>query len=206
MIETNSAAQRGRPGYSRDDVIRAAVRAFNSRGYDATSMGYVAQELGISKSALYHHISSKEEILEETVAHALSELESVVETAVNAEITPGERVCELIRHSVDVLCVDPESVTLLLRLRGNSDVEKHALERRRSLTRSVIPLVREAQEKGEIRDDIDAAMLTRMSFGMVNSIADWYEPGGKLDAEEIAEGAVSLLFGGLGREGVTKAC
>lgn len=197
VTDANAGAQRGRPGYSRDDVINAAVRAFNSRGYDATSMGHVAKELGITKSALYHHISSKEEILELTVAHALSDLEAVVAEAAKSDLGPGERVWSLIRGSIEVLCTDPKSVALLLRLRGNSDVEERALERRRKLTRSVVPLVRDAQEAGEIRADLDAAVLTRMVFGMVNSVAEWYDPKGKLGAEEIANSVAELLFGGL---------
>ncbi|AMO89269.1 putative transcriptional regulator [Corynebacterium simulans] len=197
MVEANVGAGRGRPGYSRDDVISAAVRAFNARGYDATSMGHVAHELGITKSALYHHISSKEEILELTVARALSELEAVVAEVKDSDLASGERVRCLVEGSIHVLCVDPQSVSLLLRLRGNSEVESRALERRRKLTRSVIPLVRDAQEDGAIRSDLDAAILTRMVFGMVNSVAEWYNPGGKLEAEEVADVVVGLLFGGL---------
>ena len=197
VVEANVGAGRGRPGYSRDDVISAAVRAFNARGYDETSMGHVAHELGLTKSALYHHISSKEEILELTVARALSELEAVVAEVKDSDLASGERVRCLVEGSIHVLCVDPQSVSLLLRLRGNSEVESRALERRRKLTRSVIPLVRDAQEDGAIRSDLDAAILTRMVFGMVNSVAEWYNPGGKLEAEEVADAVVGLLFGGL---------
>lgn len=188
---------RGRPGYSREDVIRAAVRAFTARGYDATSMDNVASELGISKSALYHHISSKEEILELTVVQALSRLEAVAEEMVAADVSAGERVRGLLRGSIEVLCSDSKSVALLLRLRGNSDVERSALERRRTLTRSVIPLVEAAQEEGAIRSDIEAPLLTRMIFGMINSTSDWYEPEGRIDAEELASTFESVIFGGL---------
>lgn len=57
--------------------------------------------------------------------------------------------------------------------------------------------MRDAQEDGAIRSDLDAAILTRMVFGMVNSVAEWYSPGGKLEAEEVADAVVGLLFGGL---------
>ena len=194
---TVQTATRGRPGYSRKDVIRAAVRAFTARGYEATSMDNVASELGISKSALYHHISSKEEILELTVVQALSRLEAVAEEVAASDVSAGEKVRGLLRGSIEVLCADPKSVALLLRLRGNSDVERSALERRRSLTKSVIPLVVEAQEEGTIRSDIDAALLARMIFGMVNSTSDWYEPEGKIGPEELAGTFESIVFDGL---------
>ncbi|MDO5032630.1 TetR/AcrR family transcriptional regulator [Corynebacterium sp.] len=192
-----NSVSRGRPGYSREDVIRVAVKAFTARGYDATSMGHVASELGISKSALYHHISSKEEILELTVVQALGKLEAVVEEMQAAEIAPAEKIRGLLRGSIEVLCADPKSVALLLRLRGNSDVELRALERRRELTRAVSAFIRAAQEDGSIRADLDASLLTRMIFGTINSISDWYEPGGRLGPQEVASGVESVIFSGI---------
>jgi AcrR family transcriptional regulator len=56
--ETASTAKRGRPGYDQQSVLRIAVDVFNRHGYDATSMGILADNLGISKSAIYHHVPS----------------------------------------------------------------------------------------------------------------------------------------------------
>jgi len=82
-------------------------------------------------------------------------------------------------------------------------VERSALERRRILTRSVIPLVAAAQEEGAIRSDVDASLLTRMIFGMINSTSDWYEPEGRLDADELAATFESVVFGGLAPQAMT---
>lgn len=171
-MKVTPSSNRGRPGYSRDDVIDAAVREFNQRGYEATSMGHVASVLGISKSALYHHISSKEEILELAVNRAQDALDGVVDRAEASADSPGEKVRALISGSIEVLCADQESVTLLLRLRGNSELELRALQRRRELTRRVIPLIDAAQASGEIRTDLDTGVLTRLMFGTVNSVIE----------------------------------
>lgn len=195
-MKVTPSSNRGRPGYSRDDVIDAAVREFNQRGYEATSMGHVASVLGISKSALYHHISSKEEILELAVNRAQDALDGVVDRAEASADSPGEKVRALISGSIEVLCADQESVTLLLRLRGNSELELRALQRRRELTRRVIPLIDAAQASGEIRTDLDTGVLTRLMFGTVNSVIEWYEVGGRLSPQEIARHAVVLLFSG----------
>src|SRR5699024_3750006 len=144
-VNIQTSTHRGRPGYSRDDVTDAAVREFNQRGYEATSMGHVASVLGISKSALYHHISSKEETLELAVTRAQDALGAVVDDAVASDMSAGQKLRALIRGSIEALCADQESVTLLLRLRGNSEVERHALQRPRELTRRVIPHLAPAQ-------------------------------------------------------------
>ncbi len=195
-MKVTPSPNRGRPGYSRDDVIDAAVREFNQRGYEATSMGHVSSVLGISKSALYHHISSKEEILKYAVTRAQDALDGVVDKAEASDASPGEKVRALIYGSIEVLCADQESVTLLLRLRGNSELEMRALQRRREFTRRVIPLIDAAQASGEIRSDLDTGVLTRLMFGTVNSVIEWYETGGRLSLDEIARHAVVLLFNG----------
>lgn len=195
-MKVTPSPNRGRPGYSREDVIDAAVREFNQRGYEATSMGHVSSVLGISKSALYHHISSKEEILKYAVTRAQDALDGVVDEAEASDASPGEKVRALIYGSIEVLCADQESVTLLLRLRGNSELEMRALQRRREFTRRVIPLIDAAQASGEIRSDLDTGVLTRLMFGTVNSVIEWYETGGRLSSDEIARHAVVLLFNG----------
>ena len=55
--------RRGRPGHDQRSVLDLSVEVFNRHGYDATSMGMLAEQLGISKSAIYHHVTSKEHLL-----------------------------------------------------------------------------------------------------------------------------------------------
>jgi AcrR family transcriptional regulator len=52
-------ARRGRPGHSLESLLAVSVAVFNERGYDATSMEDLAARLGITKSAIYHHVPSK---------------------------------------------------------------------------------------------------------------------------------------------------
>ncbi len=76
-----AAARRGRPGYDRAQVVDIAVQLFNEQGYDATSVADLAGRLGLTKSALYHHVDSKESILSTALDDALTALESVLDEA-----------------------------------------------------------------------------------------------------------------------------
>lgn len=188
---------RGRPGYTREDVIRIAVKQFNTHGYEATSMGALALTLGVSKSAIYHHITSKEEILVEATDHALEALFDVIDTA---DITEGDaknRLSSVISGATRVLCENPENVTLLLRLRGNTEVEKQILERRRQITRRLIDFVDAAQEEGAVRSNLDAGMVARLTFGMINSLVEWYRPDGSISPQELSELMPDFVFQGL---------
>ncbi|MDP9429903.1 MAG: TetR/AcrR family transcriptional regulator [Actinomycetota bacterium] len=194
---TVAPARRGRPGHSLDSLLDTAVEVFNERGYDATSTAELAARLGITKAAIYHHVPSKVELLRLALDRALDAL-----FAVTAE--PGatggraiDRLEHVVRGSVRVLAAELPFVTLLLRVRGNSEVERAALDRRRSFDRFVTDLVRAAEEEGDVRPDVDPAVTSRLLFGTVNSLTEWYRPDGGLTPHELADALVATTFSGL---------
>lgn len=192
-----AAPRRGRPGYDRETLLSVCVDVFNRYGYDATSMGMLSKHLGISKSAIYHHVESKEEILGQALDRALDALEAVFAEVLASDSGPVVKLERILDGSVRVLVAQMPYVTLLLRLRGNSEVEEAALQRRRTLTRNLEDLVREAQELGELRSDISGKSAPRLMLGMVNSIVDWYQPGRSGTVDQLAATVVTMVFAGL---------
>ncbi|GGQ61760.1 TetR/AcrR family transcriptional regulator [Couchioplanes azureus] len=197
LIEQEIRARRGRPGHDLEAVLTAAVQLFNERGYDATSMDDLAKRLRITKSSIYHHVRGKQELLRLAVDHALDGLDEAMAQVLRMhEATALDRLESLIRLSVQVLAQRLPYVTLLLRVRGNSDVETEALRRRRLFDHQVTALVKQAQAEGTVRADVDPATASRLLFGMVNSLIEWYSPdrGG---ADEMAATVTALAFDGL---------
>ncbi|WP_353111671.1 TetR/AcrR family transcriptional regulator [Microbacterium sp.] len=195
-MATTRAPRRGRPGYTRDQVLQVAVDVFNQQGYDATSVADLAGRLGLTKSALYHHFDSKEQLLELALDSALGGLEGALDEAMQHS-TVAEQLSEGIRGAVQVLTARQAEVTLLLRLRGNSAIELAALQRRRTFDQRVAALVRQAQAEGLLRDDIDAGTTTRLVFGMINSIVEWYRTGGSIDPDRLADEVLTVALDGL---------
>jgi AcrR family transcriptional regulator len=193
--------RRGRPGYDQETVIRRATELFNQQGYEGTSMNDLAKELGLTKSALYHHLPSKEHILGLALEEALTELTSAVERAraTGTDDTAYERVRQLVQESVKVLVAHQPAVTLLLRVRGNSELEVAALKRRRWIDDEVAAIVQEAIDEGSLRADVDPALVSRLLFGMVNSLIEWHRPNGDVDAETLATAIATIAFDGLKR-------
>jgi AcrR family transcriptional regulator len=187
----------GREAYDLAAVLNIAVAAFNDHGYEATSMGMLAQRLGTSKSAIYYHVSGKEDLLRLALDRALSELELVLTKEMARSGDAGDRLRFVLRGAVEVLVKDLPYVTLLLRLRGNTEVERQALARRREFDRAVAELVDQARDDGSLRADIDARTTTRLLFGMINSIVEWYRPGGPITPERLADDVISVAFDGL---------
>jgi AcrR family transcriptional regulator len=194
-----STARRGRPGYDQQSVLAVAVAAFNRHGYEATSMGMLAEDLGISKSAIYHHVPSKGDLLRLALDHALGGLEAVLEDGRASSGPADARLEFVLRGTIAVLTERLPFVTLLLRLRGNTEVEREALDRRRTFDREVSALVDAARHEGSIRKDIDPRTTTRLIFGTINSIVEWYRPGGPLTAGKLADDVIGMVFDGLHR-------
>jgi AcrR family transcriptional regulator len=193
-----SRIRRGRPGYDQETVLRRAIELFNSQGYDATSIGDLAGDLGLTKSAIYHHVASKESLLSAALDEALDSLSTAIDAAESSGgATAADRLRHAIEGSVRVLVAHQPAVTLLLRVRGNSGVELDALARRRLLDDRLAALVAAAAEEGAVRDDIAPDLISRLLFGMVNSLTEWYRPGGPVDAEHLAESLAALAFDGL---------
>jgi len=195
-----AARRRGRPGYDLASVLAVAVGLFNERGYDGTSMRDLSARLGIAKSAIYHHVAGKEELLRLALDRALAGLSAMADRARVLPAPAVERLEYLVRGSVEVLEAESPYVTLLLRVRGNTDVERAALDRRRGFDRFVAELVAEAVRDGDIRPDTDAMITARLLFGLVNSIVEWYRPDRgfrRAGAAPLADQVCAMAFDGL---------
>lgn len=197
MTTAPETRRRGRPGHDLESVLAAAVAAFTEQGFDATSVDDLARRLGISKSAVYHHVASKDALLGIALDRALTGLEQVAQEVTRLDAPAIERLERLLRGSVRVLVERLPYVTLLLRVHGNSDVERGALARRRRLDQLGAELVRAAIAEGDLRPGVDPAVTARLLFGMVNSLAEWLRPNTRYDAAGLADAVAGLAFDGL---------
>lgn len=198
---SSASPRRGRPGYDQESVLQIAVTVFNRHGYDATSMGMLAEELGVSKSAIYHHVPSKGDLLRLALDEALVPLEAIGDDAQAHGGSTIERLEYTLRSTIRVLLDRQPYVTLLLRLRGNTEVERNALERRRAVDRRVTDLMVTAQAEGIIRADVEPRTTTRLMFGMINSLVEWYRPDGPATPEQVEENAIAVIVDGLRARG-----
>ncbi|MDT0446057.1 MULTISPECIES: TetR/AcrR family transcriptional regulator [unclassified Streptomyces] len=188
-----------RETYTPQSLLEVAVTVFNERGYDGTSMEHLARAAGISKSSIYHHVPGKEDLLRRAVSHALDGLSAVLDEPPATTGRAVDRLEHVVRRTAEVLMERLPYVTLLLRVRGNTETERWALRRRRDFDHRVAGLLRQAAADGDLRPGADARLATRLLFGMINSIVEWYRPqrGGPQVSAEVVEAVVALAFTGL---------
>jgi AcrR family transcriptional regulator len=185
-----------RPVYDAASLLSVAVAEFNARGYDATSMEHLSRAAGITKSSFYHHVSGKEELLRAALTRALDGLFAILDERPARTGRPVDRLRYIVRRQVEVLQSELAHVTLLLRVRGNTETERWALDRRRAFDAALADLVREAADAGQVRVDVDPAVAAKLISGTVNSIVEWYRPG-RPGAAALPEDVVRAVFEGV---------
>lgn len=195
--EVATVSRRGRPGYDQNSMLEVIVELFMDRGYDASSLDMIAKRLGLSKSAVYHHFSSKAEMLEIALDRVLGELERVFDEAEAEETDAVLKIRRIVRGAVTVACERRQYLTLLLRLHGNSEVELRALARRRELTARLSRVFEQARTEGSVRDDVAPPIAARLTFGLVNSLVEWYRPDGPETPEQLADTVLKYVRTGL---------
>jgi AcrR family transcriptional regulator len=185
-----------RPAQGPGSLLEVAVGEFNTRGYDATSMEDLSRAAGITKSSFYHHFSGKEALLRAALERAIEVLFAVLDEPGAVEGPPLDRLRHIVRGQVGALVSDLPYVTLLLRVRGNTETERWALEQRRAYDGRVARIVREALDHGDLRADVDPAMAARLLSGLVNSVVEWYRPG-RPGAAGIPDAVARAAFEGI---------
>ncbi len=175
------------------------MQVFTERGYDGTSVSDLAAAAGLSKSSLYTHVQGKEQLLRLALDRAVEPLFAVTREAGATDGRAIERLEHVVRREVQVLAEQLPYVTLLLRVHGNTETERWALAQRRQFDRFVAGLVAQAAAEGDVRPDLDPGTVTRLLFGMVNSLVEWHRPGRGVQPEELADAVVALAFDGLRR-------
>lgn len=185
-----------RPAQGPGSLLEIAVAEFNTRGYDATSMEDLSRAAGITKSSFYHHFSGKEALLRAALERAIEVLFAVLDAPGAVDGPPTERLRHIVRGQVGALVSDLPYVTLLLRVRGNTETERWALERRRAYDARVAAIVRAAVDQGELRPEVDPALAARLLSGLVNSVTEWYRPG-RPGAAGIADEVARAAFAGI---------
>jgi AcrR family transcriptional regulator len=182
-----------------DEIITAAAKVFQTKGYHAASVQDIADEVGILKGSLYHHFDSKEELLYLIVKEPISRLYETVGEIVAMDLPASEKLCRSIAAHLEAF--DRHYPHLFVYLRETED-----LKRRFRATTQLSPkqyerfwqqILREGMKTGEFRADLDVQVISYGLLGMLNWLYKWYDPRGRLSVREVADQFSALALAGL---------
>jgi AcrR family transcriptional regulator len=186
-----------RAAYDAESIGDIALEVFRVRGYDATSMEDLARAAGVTKPAFYHHVGGKEELLARGLTKALDALFAILEEPETRTGTASSRLRHIIRRIVELEDQLLAPVTVLLRSRGTTEVERQALVRRRSFDAQIAAFIAEGQQEGSLRTDIDPNLMARLVIGMATWVIEWYHPDGRWTIDDVANAVVEMASTGM---------
>ncbi len=180
----------------RDEILHSALQAFRRKGYHRTTLGDIATDLGVRKTALYHYFADKEAILYECHRRSLAELERLMEEARSIP-SAQERLAFFIREHVRVMTDTLDGSPLAFEVSALSEGRQREVIRARDrYERQLRRTIEEGVREGEFCA-VNSKVAVFAILGAINWIARWYRPEGTLHAEEIGAGFADQLVGGL---------
>ncbi|MGR3781009.1 MAG: TetR/AcrR family transcriptional regulator [Albimonas sp.] len=180
-------------------ALRVAARHFNRKGYQGASLDEIAEEIGVTKTALYYYFKNKEQLLFECLQLSY---DCGLTARLEAEERGGtayERLRHLYGRFAEMLMEERGAYTTEANLSALPEERREQLlDRRRQLDRYSRMLLNKAIEEGSIRE-IDVRITSNYFLGAVNWILRWYADDEKKSPQEIATIFLDLLFNGIAR-------
>lgn len=188
----------------KEQILNTAALLFKEKGYAATSMRDIATRLNIEAASLYHHIKSKEEILEIICFGMADKFLAAIAEVNDIYFNAAEKLRMAIKNHVHIIT-------------ANQDQSAVFLNEWRSLSNSALADFKELRNHYEngfkhiidsgINEDVFSAIDQKFAvlsiLSSVNWINDWYNPSGKMQADEIANRLSDFIMGGLNKKFVT---
>lgn len=168
-------------------ILSAAAKIFNERGYHGTSVSDVAEALGVSKPFLYYYLKNKDDMLFECSRIATEQLHSMLDEVRKADVSGWERLQLVFQGYARVMTTDFGICLIRNTAPGSlpTDSREKLWVGRRRLNREVEQIIARGIADGSIRP-CDPIALTFAIFGAFNWITYWYRENGPLSPDEIS--------------------
>ena len=181
----------------KERIRRHAARLFAEKGYDATGIQELSEAVGLGRGALYHHIGSKEQLLFDIITVAVIDVVAEAEALRDEPIAAEEKVRRLSRLMMHTVVGHlPEWRVFFRELDAlRSPLRDEALAWRERFEDVWASVIAQGVDEGVFRA-IDPVVIKGI-LGMHNYAHVWLRPGGRLDAEKIADAFCDVLLAGV---------
>jgi AcrR family transcriptional regulator len=180
----------------REELTRTAARLFAERGFHGTSMGDLADAMGVQKGSLYSLTGSKQELLFETMRAGAAAFHGGLD-AIPDDLSAVERVRLALRAHLRVVSEQLDVATVFTRewryLEGEH--RETVLAERRRYEERWRSLFREGVERGELRVDLDVGAAALLALSAANWAYTWLAAG--RDTDELADRFTAILVDGV---------
>ena len=188
----------------RDELLELAATMFAARGLRATTVRDIADSAGILSGSLYHHFSSKEEMVDELLRGFLDWLFERYQEIVATEPNPLERLKGLFMTSFEAIADRHAQVVIYqdeAKRLSSQERFSYVEERNKEQRKMWMDVLNQGIEEGCFRPDIDVDLVYRFIRDTTWVSVRWYQPGGPLTAEQVGRQYLAIVLGGITKEG-----
>ena len=185
----------------REEIVEVAARLFKQKGYSATTMRDIAEQVGMEAASMYNHIKGKDELLSEICFRISDEYIAqltLIETQINA---PIDKLSALIRLHIRIVFKDINGISVAnneWKHLPEAELIKFKATRRDYETRFA-KIIEQGIEKGEINPiNVSVALFTILSA--VRWVELWYKSDRDISPEVLEDNILSLLMNGLQKD------
>lgn len=181
-------------------IIASAAELFARHGYRATTLQDIADQLGMSKPALYHYIQGKEDLLQPVYIAVLQEAVEELRTTVASSASPSEKLATAIQKHMERIATKPAMIALSWQTDGDLPESLRTVtdELRREATDLFSRIIAEGVARGEMYTAHPKVAALGL-LGMLNWTQRWFRPEGPMNHRQIAELFTQLILKGLSR-------
>lgn len=190
----------------RDELLQLAAAMFAERGLRATTVRDIADSAGILSGSLYHHFTSKEQMVEEVMRDFLDWLFGRYREIVETETDPRKCVeglfmasFEAIEHRHAQVVIYQDEAKRLSPLPQFDFID----ERNREQRTMWVDVLNKGVAEGYFNADLDVDLVYRFIRDTTWVSVRWYQPGGPLTAEQVGRQYLAIVFGGITNEGAS---
>ncbi len=185
-------------------IYTAAAELFCEKGFDGTSMSDVAEAVGITKAGIYHFIpGGKKDLLFAIMNYGLDRLENYVIAPARAIPDAEERLRAIINNHVKLITSGSTTdghnpVTIVVEeVGGLGPAQRQKIDLRKRVYVDLIrDTLKQLKRQNKLRS-VDETVAAFSLLGIILWVSRWYQPDGRLKADQIADEIQKLAFGAL---------
>ncbi|MGP4056487.1 TetR family transcriptional regulator KstR2 [Mycobacterium sp. 4D054] len=184
----------------RDELLALAATMFAERGLRATTVRDIADSAGILSGSLYHHFSSKEEMVDEVLRGFLDWLFARYQQIIETESNPLERLKGLFMASFEAIATRHAEVVIYqdeAKRLSSHERFSYVEERNKEQRKMWVDVLTQGIAEGYFRPDVDVDLVYRFIRDTTWVSVRWYQPGGPLTAQEVGQQYLSIVLGGI---------
>jgi AcrR family transcriptional regulator len=183
---------------TRDDILDAAAQVFRQKGFHGASMSAIADAVNLQKASLYHHVTSKQEILLALLDRALVMLIDYIGGIASQSLPADEKLRLMIRGYLKSLADNPDLTSVLLFEHRSLDKKSHTRHvPQRDAFEAIWRDVLDEGVRTKVFDLKDTGLAARALMGVMNWTLTWYRPEGEKSIEQIADEYSDFMLKGM---------